>query len=402
MNELELFCQKKLAALAVAGRLRQFHPLEVQDGLQGQIFLPDSDMSLLNLSSNDYLGFAADKKLLTEFYQQYDNVFFTGKMAFGSTSSRLLAGDRELAHTLEDELAISYGAEAALLFNSGYHCNIGILPALYRKRDLILSDKLNHASIVDGCRLSLATTKRYSHLDYDHLRWLLEKNRSSVQRAVIVSESVFSMDGDVAELETLVQLKNEFNAELYLDEAHGFGLYGKRGLGKAEEAGLLEEVDYLVGVFGKAMASQGAFVICSDIIRRYLVNTARSLIFTTAMPPIITAWNLFVFRYMQRCVSQREHLTALAQQLRDGLRQHGLQTGGITNIVPVIIGDDALTSVLATRMQQHGFFILPIRPPTVPVNTSRFRLSLSAAMQWQDLFELPAIIAQELSLLREE
>ncbi len=401
MNALEQRCRQQLAVLVGQGRLRQFSPLDRRKEGGAYISLSASDALLLNLSSNDYLGLGGRGELIEQFYQwcREDAAI---EPAFGSTSSRLLAGDCQLAHRLEQDLAGSYGKEAALLFNSGYHANIGILPALYGKRDLILSDKLNHASIVDGCRLSFAATKRYRHLDYDHLRWLLKKNRSSAERTVIVSESVFSMDGDVAELAELVRIKHEFTTELYIDEAHGFGLYGSRGLGKAEQAGLIGEVDFLVAVFGKAMASQGAFIACSEIIRRYLVNTARSLIFTTALPPIVIAWNLFIFDYVKQLSGERERVAELADKLRHKLQRYGLQTGGSTNIVPVITGEDELTGRLAARLRQLGFFILPIRPPTVPAGTSRFRLSLTAAMEWRELCGLPAIIADELSILREK
>lgn len=392
MVAMEQRCARALVRLEEMGRLRDFHPLHGRN--RTNIFVGQTPM--LNLSSNDYLGLAGEKELIARFYRQYGEEVLLDALALGSTSSRLLAGDNQLAHTLEQEIAASYGAEAALVFNSGYHINIGILPALYGKRDLILSDKLNHASIVDGCRLSLATTKRYRHLDYDHLRWLLTKNRKKADRTVIVSESVFSMDGDVAELSELVRLKHEFDTELYLDEAHGLGLYGAHGLGKTEEAGLLAEIDYFIAVFGKALASQGSFVVCSETIRRYLINTARSLIFTTALPPVITAWNLFMFRHIQALGERREKLLTLAGQLRQELRKHGLQTTGTTNIVPVIVGADEVAVHLAEKMQQQGFLILPVRPPTVPVGTSRFRLSLTAGMEWQELENLPASIAREL------
>ncbi len=401
MNALEQNCQKELAALAEQGRLREFSPLDRGRERGVYISLAGSEALMLNLSSNDYLGLGGKDGLVEQFYQ-WCNESVAIEPTFGSTSSRLLAGDCQLAHQLEHDLAESYGKEAALLFNSGYHANIGILPALYSRRDLILSDKLNHASIVDGCRLSFATTKRYRHLDYDHLRWLLKKNRSGAERVVIVSESVFSMDGDVAELDELVRIRHQYNAELYIDEAHGFGLYGSQGLGKVEQAGLIGEVDFLVAVFGKAMASQGAFVACSEIIRRYLVNTARSLIFTTALPPIVIAWNLFLFHHVQQLSGEREKLAGLADHLRAELQRCGLRTGGTTNIVPVITGEDEITTTLAARLRKLGFFILPIRPPTVPAGTSRFRLSVTAGMSWQEICGLPAIIADELSVLREK
>lgn len=398
MTAMEARCSDELVQLEKMGRLRHFRPLHGRRGTN----IVSENISMLNLSSNDYLGLAGEQELTARFYRQFEGGDLLDALALGSTSSRLLAGDNTLAHTLEKEIAASYGAESALLFNSGYHCNIGILPALYGKRDLILSDKLNHASIVDGMRLSLATAKRYYHLDFDHLRWLLEKHRKSADRAVIVSESVFSMDGDVADLHELVQLKKEFDTELYLDEAHGVGLYGAQGLGKAEEAGLLREIDYLVAVFGKAMASQGSFVVCSETIREYLINSARSLIFTTALPPVVTAWNLFVFRHMQLLHEERRGLLALAERMRTELRNQGLQTDGSTNIVPVIIGADDVAVRLAEKMRQQGFLILPVRPPTVPAGTSRFRLSLTAAMDWMELEKLPASLAQALTTLQEK
>jgi 8-amino-7-oxononanoate synthase len=381
-----------LRELAELGRLRTFRPLADRAGARVML----DGQSLLNLSSNDYLGIGGDEEILARFYAEMNDTSRMESFAPGSTSSRLLSGDNIEVHRLEARLAECYGAEAALLFNSGYHINIGILPALFGRRDLILSDKLNHASIVDGTRLSQATLKRYRHLDYAQLRSLLEKHRGEAERAVIVSESVFSMDGDVADIAELVRLKKEFDCELYLDEAHAFGLFGKNGLGKAVECGLAGEIDFLVGVFGKALASMGSFVVCSRQLRDLLVNSARSLIFTTALPPVIIHWNLFAFELMMQMDEQRAHLQSLAAGLRADLCEQGLHTDGETGIVPVIIGEDAETVRLAELMREAGFLIFPVRPPTVPVGTSRFRLSLTAGMQWGDLEALPGLIAEEI------
>ena len=318
------------------------------------------------------------------------------RYGLGSCSSRLLAGDNIVSHHLEEYLAGQYNRQAALLFNSGYHVNIGVLPSILGKNDLILSDKLNHASIHDGLRLCRAKYKRYRHCDYDHLQLLLTQLREKYERVIVVSESVFSMDGDTADLVRLVELKKKFDAMLYLDEAHAVGLYGFKGLGKAEEQGVVDEIDILMGTFGKALAGLGAFVVCDRVIHDYLVNKSRSLIFTTALPPVVLSWNLFIFKKIEQMVAQRNHLVELSNSLRGALREKQLQTAGSTNIVPVIIGDNQKTARLAAEMKKHGYLIFPIRPPAVPQGTARFRLSLMANMKWDDICELPELIAEKL------
>ena len=388
--------KEELMHLQQCGRLRQLRPLTGRRGCRVHY----QGRELLNLTSNDYLGIAGDPLQLSRFYEGIAvSEHLLDHYGLGAASSRLLTGDTDLSHRLERDLATAYstsGRSAALLFNSGYHANIGILPALLGKNDLIVSDKLNHASIHDGMQLCRAAHKRFQHCDYDQLERLLADNRHHYERVVIVSESVFSMDGDVADLARLVQLKNEFDALLYLDEAHAVGLYGERGLGKAEEQGVLGDIDLLVGTFGKALASTGAFVICSQDVRDYLVNHSRSLIFTTAAPPVVLNWNCFVFQQQQTMAEQRRHLILLAQQLRQSLRQLNFPISGETNIVPLIIGGDQETVCLAEKLQDHGFLILPVRPPAVPEGTARFRLSLTADMRWQDLQGLPEILAREL------
>jgi 8-amino-7-oxononanoate synthase len=352
----------------------------------------------MNLSSNDYLGLGGNATLLREFYAAMNENNALDAYAPGALSSRLLTGDSEAAQALERSLADSYQAEAALLFNSGYHANIGILPALYGKGDLILSDKLNHASIHDGLRLAAAAHKRYRHGDYANLRQLLQRHRADFRRAVIVSESVFSMDGDFADLAELIAIKRQFAAELYLDEAHAVGLYGATGLGWAEARACLGEIDFLLGTFGKACASTGAFLICSEEIRRMLINHSRSLIFTTAMPPVSVTWNRFIWAKLRQYTSARAHLMRIAQALRDSLRQHGLATHGESNIVPVLLGDAQLTIQVAESLRNQGYLALPVRPPTVPEGTSRLRLSLTAAMQWDDLKNVPTAICRAIAI----
>jgi 8-amino-7-oxononanoate synthase len=371
------------------GSIRRLRPLAARSGChvsyQGKRFL--------NLTSNDYLGIAGNKELLQKFYSFRNSENLLDCYGLGAASSRLLTGDIEIAHQLEADLCRVYERPAALLFNSGYHANIGILPSLLKKGDLVLSDKLNHASIHDGMQLCRAEHKRFRHCDYDHLEELLKKNRKGYDRVIIVSESVFSMDGDVADLKRLVAVKKHYDALLYIDEAHAVGLYGAKGLGKAEEMEVIQDVDLLMGTFGKAYASIGAFVLCSADIRDYLINTSRSFIFTTALPPVVLNWNLFIFNEVLGMHERRKHLAEISEKLRQSLTENGLTTGGATNIVPVMIGDNQASVDLASKLQERGYLIFPVRPPTVPVGTARFRLSLTADMRWPDIEQLPKCIA---------
>ena len=383
-----------LQKLQAEGRLREFKPLSGRNGCR----IVYRGREMLNLTSNDYLGLAGDKRLHEKFYATMADTNRLDDFGLGAASSRLLTGDSTKAHLLEQTVRDTYKKEACLLFNSGYHANIGILPALLGKNDLILSDKLNHASIMDGMRLGLAQHKRYRHCDYAHLGELLKKYRQDFNKVIIVSESVFSMDGDVADLAQLTRLKNEHDCLLYLDEAHALGLYGSHGLGMAEQQGHLAAVDLLVGTFGKAMASVGAFVLCSKVVREYLINHSRSLIFTTALPPVVLHWNHFIFNEMLEKKGERIGLQELSTQLRQSLIKHGLRTEGTTNIVPVLLGDDSLAVTLAEAMQERGYLIFPVRPPAVPEGTARFRLSLTADMHWTDI----ALVAETIAELMQQ
>ena len=381
---------KSLQKLQAEGRLREFKPLSGRNGCR----IVYRGREMLNLTSNDYLGLAGDKRLHEKFYSTRTDTNLLDDFGLGAASSRLLTGDSINSHLLEQTLRDTYKKEACLLFNSGYHANIGILPALLGKNDLILSDKLNHASIMDGMRLGLAHHKRFRHCDYEHLDELLKKYRQDFKKVIIVSESVFSMDGDVADLAQLARLKNEHDCLLYLDEAHALGLYGSHGLGMAEQQGQLDAVDLLVGTFGKSLASVGAFVLCSEVIREYLINHSRSLIFTTALPPVVLHWNHFIFNEMLGKNVERNGLKELSTQLRQSLIKHGLRTDGTTNIVPVLLGDDSLAVILAEAMQERGYLIFPVRPPAVPEGTARFRLSLTADMHWTDIAPVAENIAE--------
>jgi 8-amino-7-oxononanoate synthase len=330
----------------------------------------------LNLSGNDYLGIACNQSLLEEFYHS----IAAQQHAFGSGASRLITGTQPVYSQLEQLLAQLYAKESALVFTSGWQLNSGVLPALLRKGDLVLADKLCHASLIDGLRLSAAKVIRYPHLDYERLETLLQQQRKQSGFIVIVTESIFSMDGDCADLRRLAKLRNQYGAVLYVDEAHAVGVRGEQGLGLAEEQGVLDQIDLFIGTFGKAYAGQGAFVVGSQVLCDFLINTARSFIFTTALPPINIAWLHFMLPKILAMQAERLRLAKMAQKLREQLRDLNLATGGTSQIVPVVLGNTALTLAVVEQLRKQGWWVHAIRPPTVPPNTARLRLSLSAAM----------------------
>ena len=343
--------------------------------------------TMLNLSSNDYLGLTARKELRTQFLEKLSE----NDWPFSSTSSRLLTGNHPIYSELESLLATRYGKEAALVFNSGYHTNLGILPAIADRQTLIVADKLVHASIIDGIRLSQAAFTRFRHNDYDHLEELLCKSATAYQQIIIVVESIYSMDGDTADLQRLAKIKHTYpNTLLYVDEAHAVGVCGATGLGLAEETGTVDAIDLLVGTFGKALASMGAFVACSRTMREYLINTMRPLIFSTALPPVQVAWTHFLFSQVETFAPEREKLARMSAQLRRQLAEEG---GSISrsHIIPLMAGENEAAIEKAEQLQRQGFYCLPIRPPTVPRGTARIRLSLTAGFPEEAIDRLVSI-----------
>lgn len=339
---------------------------------------------MLNLSSNDYLGLASRSDLRETFFEEWKENGYP----LSSSSSRLLTGNFSVYTELEQLMAERFNREAALLFNSGYHANTGILPALADKQTLILADKLVHASIIDGILLSGAPFQRYRHNDYNQLETLLKKNAGQYEQLFIVTESIFSMDGDVADLRRLVELKKSYpNVCLYVDEAHAIGVRGKNGLGIAEEQDCIREIDLLVGTFGKALASMGAYVICSRTIREYLVNCMRPLIFSTALPPAQIAWTRFIFERLPEFSALREELTLTSHLLSDALEGKGGEISE-SHIIPYIIGENNDCISKAEELQRKGFYCLPVRPPTVPKGTARIRFSLTADITTAQITQL--------------
>lgn len=370
MENLTNDLQAGLDELKATGNFRTLNHA-VQEGR----YILKQGQRMLNLSSNDYLGLAADRELYADFLRQVS----PRDLMPSSSSSRLLTGNHPVFDELEGALARIYGTEAALVFNSGYDANAGILPTLAQKGDLIVADKLVHASLIDGMRQTKAHWYRFKHNDFDHLARIVTRQSPEYRRIIIVTESIFSMDGDAAPLREIVRLKRQFpNVLLYVDEAHAFGVRGPRGLGCAEEADLLDDIDLLVGTLGKATASAGAFVVCTRAMRDHLVNHARSFIFTTALPPLVAAWSLYVIYRLQGMQERRQRLEEIARRVHQFLAEKGIPQTSDSHIIPLPVGNSVQAVQRAEMMQRHGFYLLPVRPPTVPEGTARLRLSLRA------------------------
>lgn len=334
---------------------------------------------LINLSSNNYLGFADNRGVTEEFLNYADCGY-----SFGSASARLLTGTLPVYTELENLISQMFNKEKTLLFNSGYHANVGINSSIAGKGDVIFSDKLNHASIIDGMKLSEGKFFRYPHNNMEALEKLLIRERKNFKNAVIVSESVFSMDGDIADLNKLVELKKKYNCILILDEAHAFGVFGKYGLGVTETLGITDKVDLIVGTFGKAIGSMGAFVTGNSTLIDYLTNKARSFIFSTALPPINIAFSKWIIEYKLPHTFEK----------RMKMLETGKKAGSSSHIIPVVIGGNKETVDTCDVLFHNGYFTLPIRPPTVPEGTSRLRLSLTTEINEKELFDAISLAKQ--------
>jgi 8-amino-7-oxononanoate synthase len=377
----------KLGELEAGGNLRELKTIEPS----GKFALWEG-RKYLNLSSNDYLGLGARPELLEEFYRPLAANLKDRRFALSASSSRLLTGNHPAYEKLEGRLGTLYGGRSALVFNSGYHANVGLLPALAGPKDLILCDKLNHASIIDGMLLSGAKFRRYPHLGYDALEKILADSREEFENVFLVTESVFSMDGDLADLKKLAALKKKYDAVLIVDEAHAVGVFGETGLGLCEAQGVLSEIDLIIGTFGKALCSAGAYGIMSPEVKEFLVNAMRPLIFTTGLPPASVAWSAFVLDKVASMKAERENLSRLSAKLREGLAGAGCQTLGESQIVPLVVGENQAALALAERLREAGLLVFAIRPPTVPKNTARLRFSLSSALDDSDISRVLAAL----------
>jgi 8-amino-7-oxononanoate synthase len=373
-----------------------YRRLRLIEGPQGPTVTLDGRQVLL-LCSNNYLGLA-DRSEVREAAAEA-----ALRWGAGSGASRLISGNMEPHRRLEQRLATFKGYEASLLFGSGYLANTGVIAALAGSGEVVFSDELNHASIVDGCRLSRAETFVYRHADPDHLAWGLR--RAGERAALIVTDGVFSMDGDVAPLSELLQLARSHGARLMVDEAHATGAVGPGGRGSVSAAGLSGEVDIVVGTLGKALGSYGAYVCAGREIVDLLVNTARPFIFSTAPPPPAVGAAQAALGLLETEPEMVERLQANAALLRRSLAAEGLETGGETQVVPISVGGAEATMALCELALEKGVFAQGIRPPTVPEGTCRLRLTAMATHRSEDLVaaaHMIGVAAREVGLVAAE
>jgi 8-amino-7-oxononanoate synthase len=373
-----------------------YRRLRLIEGPQGPTVTLDGQQVLL-LCSNNYLGLA-DRAEVRE--AAADAALRWGA---GSGASRLISGNMEPHRRLEQHLAAFKGYEAALLFGSGYLANTGVIAALAGRGEVVFSDELNHASIVDGCRLSRAETFVYRHGDLDHLAWGLR--RAGGHAALIATDGVFSMDGDIAPLPELLELARRHGARLMVDEAHATGAVGPGGRGSVSAAGLSGEVDVVVGTLGKALGAYGAYVCTGAEIVDLLVNTARPFIFSTAPPPPAICAAQAALALLEAEPNLVDRLQANAALLRRSLSAAGLEAGGATQVVPIQVGQAEATMELCELALEKGVFAQGIRPPTVPEGTCRLRLTAMATHRTEDLVaaaHMVGVAARETGLVAAE
>jgi glycine C-acetyltransferase len=368
------------------GLTRSLQPLEGSSAGSVKV----QGRTLIDFSSNDYLGLAHHPALIDE----------AGKAlrewGAGSRASRLMSGDLAIHHLLEQELAVLKGGETCLLFGSGYLANMGVIPALCSPGDVVFFDRLSHASMVDGVLLSGARFLRFRHNDPGHLESLLGKHRGKYRRALIAVESLYSMEGDMAPIAELIELKNRFGAMLMVDEAHATGVFGAAGEGLVSPL-MTREVDVVSGTFGKALGGYGAFAVVSGEMKSFLLNRARTFIFSTALPPSVVGANRAAVRLLEEEPWRRRRVLEAASRLRTGLKERlGLETPSRSQIVPVILGDNSRALRVSDRLLLAGFFVKAIRPPTIPQGTARIRLSLTAVHTDEDVSRLLEAISHGL------
>jgi 8-amino-7-oxononanoate synthase len=355
---------RQLAALDDAGLRRHLRPVEDGPGPEVEV----EGRRVLLLSSNDYLGLAAHPALRAAAHAAIE------RYGCGTGSSRLIAGDTALHAEVETKLARLKRTEAALVFSTGYHANLGTIGALVGRGDDVYSDALNHASIIDGCRLSRATVHVYPHRDLEALEALLSATPPGGRR-LIVTDSVFSMDGDRAPLDGLVALADQYHSHLMLDEAHATGICGPGGAGLAAAAGLTDAIAVHMGTLGKALGAMGAYVAGSRVLIELLANRARTFVYTTALTPAAVAAAGAALDLLAAEPERREALAANVEHLRTGLRALGFRVGGDTHILPVMISDNTRALAFADALFRRGVLVQAIRPPTVPAGTARLRVT---------------------------
>ena len=377
---------EELNKIKRAGLYRNF---TVIDRNQGPRVIVEGKEVIL-LCSNNYLGLASHPHLIEASKKAVE------MYGVGAGASRLVSGTMKPHKNLEERITAFKETESAILFNSGYHANLSVITTLAGRGDYVFSDKLNHASIVDGCILSRATFKRYPHKDLNVLEDLLKTavnpshltngTQQSTSRKLIVTDGVFSMGGDIASLQETLELANRYGALLLVDDAHGFGVLGERGSGVLEHLKIKDENIIQMATLGKAMGNFGAFVTGRKEIMDIILNRARPFIFTTALPPSLCASSMAAFDILENEPERREALWERVSFFRDGLRKAGFNTlKSDSHIIPIVVGDSRRTMELSEDLLKEGVFIQGIRPPTVPKGTSRLRVTPMSTHTFEDL-----------------
>ena len=358
-QELAIIKEKKL--------LRKINSITKREAC----FIEITGKKYIDFSSNDYLGLALHEKIIFN-SQKILKIYGTG-----SSGSRLLGGSFDIHEQLEEKIAKFKGKESALVFNSGYQANIGLIQTLCDVGDAIFLDKLCHASIVDGIRLSGVKFFRFKHNDIRDLERLLTRERKNFKNALVITESVFSMDGDIAPLKEICAFKKKYDFKILVDEAHATGIFGKNGSGMVEAFGLTREIDCVMGTFSKALGSFGAYLACSQIVKDYLVNKCRSFIFSTALPPAVIAANIASIDVIKQEPDRRKKLLENVKFVRNLLTENGFKLLGETQIIPILTKDVEKTVAMSDELKSLGYWIQPIRYPTVALKEARLRLSVT-------------------------
>ncbi len=354
----------------------------------------DAKQDVLNFSSNDYLNLSSNPLMAQSFERA------TSETGIGAGSSRLVTGTLPVHEALERDLADYLHVPATLVFGAGYLANIGLCQAFISRDDLVFADRYIHASLIDGIQLSRARFRRFRHNDMNHLEGGLRKtasSRSAHQRVFIVTESLFSMDGDLSPLREIVSLAERYEADVIVDEAHALGVFGPRGGGRVLELGLSNKVSAVSGTLSKAFGAYGGVVATSSVLRELLVNRARSFIFNTALPPAIAACASTAVAYVSNTPMLGQTLLQRSKGFREQLRAQGITVGGTeSQIIPIIVGSDAVALSISATLREKGILAVAIRPPTVPVGSARLRLSVTLGHSERDLTRAASIIGEAL------
>jgi 8-amino-7-oxononanoate synthase len=381
--------QKYLEQRRASGTLRSLMP-SIRLG-HGRLRLLGSEDNLLDFSSNDYLALTEHPAVIAA-SRKYLEMY-----GAGAGAARLMSGDLEINHLLEEEIAQLKEKEAALTFGSGYLANIGIIPALAGRGDLIITDRLSHASINDGCILSGARITRFRHNDLEHLEQILHEKRSQFNSCLIVVESLYSMDGDFCPLAELVNLKKSYDFVLLVDEAHTTGLYGENGSGLLEEYKVSDGVDVVMGTYSKALGSYGAYAAASRECIDFLINKTRSFIYSTALPPAVIGANIAALYLIKTEPFLRRDLHDRVAFFKKQLRKNGLlDDAGPSQIIPVMIGASDRALSVAEELRKNHYYVKAVRPPTVPEGTARLRFSITRYHEEADLRKCAVVLADAL------